>query len=68
MNPLLSLLCVLLEKVVFPALARSRDEEPVVVESDLIAAHLVVTVTFFRRGCRTFAVATLKKLVQVLQR
>ena len=35
---------VLVEKVVLPALARARDEEPIVVETDLVAAQLVRSV------------------------
>jgi hypothetical protein len=47
--PSLFLLCVLLKKVIFPALARPRDEEPVVVEPHLVAAHVVLTVAVGRR-------------------
>ncbi len=37
------------QEIVFPAFTRSGDEEPVVIESDLVAAHLVATIT--RRIC-----------------
>ena len=41
---------VLLEKVVLPTLARAGDEEPVVVETHLIATHVVVSIAV-GRGC-----------------
>ena len=41
---------VLFEEVVFPALAGAGDEEPVVVEPDLVAANLVVAVALLGRG------------------
>ena len=36
---------ILSEEITLPALARSRDEKPVVVESDIVAAQLVLAIT-----------------------
>ena len=67
---LLPPLGVLLEEVVLPALAATGDEEPVVVEPDLVAAHLVVAVTL-AGGSRTRVPgelpAALEELVVVLK-
>ena len=36
---------VLIEEIILPALAASRYEEPVIVESDSVTSKLVVTIT-----------------------
>ena len=36
---------ILTKEIIFPALAAARDEEPVIVKSDIVAAKLVLPVT-----------------------
>ena len=68
---LLPPLGVLLEEVVLPALAAAGDQEPVVVEPDLVTAHLVLAVAL-AGGSRTRVSgelsAPLEKLVDLLKR
>ena len=53
--------CVLREEIVFPALAAAWDEEPVVIEPDLVATEFVLTVAF-TRGSLTAAIGWLTAL------
>ena len=61
MKSLLS--CVLCKEIIFPAFAAARDEEPVIVEADVEASQVVVTVAVLTR---TASSGTPRSFQQVL--
>ena len=61
MKSLLS--CVLCKEIIFPAFAATRDEEPVIVEADMEASQVVVTVAALTR---TASSGTPRSFQQVL--
>ena len=61
MQSLLS--CVLCKEIIFPAFAAARDEEPVIVEADMEASQVIVTVAVLTR---TASSGTPRSFQQVL--
>merc|ERR1712192_68755 len=58
--------CVLCKEIIFPAFAAARDEEPVIVEADVEATQVVVTVAVLTRAAPSGAPRSFQQvLVQV---